>query len=375
MTSGEVPSWLALGDLNNDGSLDVVFIDELGNLGMLLGSSTGTLTLQTPSALDPGPSRIAIGYLEGTTNLDVVATNYVTAGGEFEIFPGNGNGTFGTVAKFPIGDGGTYGVTVADVTGDGKPDIIMAAPYAGVVIYQNMGNGIFQALPVLSPGFTPWAVAVANMYKHTTAGVVDIVVAGGASLGGTGTNYEGEVAVFQGLGAGVFGPATTTYTPAGIALVATTTFGDTHANSLAIVDLNNDGYPDVVTADTGSATISVLLNGGSAKPGILSAAKTYPFSPTPASIDVVSVAAGNFRGGANWDIVATNLGNGTGGAVGVFPGAGNGTFGAMTSVPISGILTYPYAVAVGDMNQDGRPDLVVTGSDGQNVAVFLNACH
>jgi hypothetical protein len=122
-------------------------------------------------------------------------------------------------------------------------------------------------------------------------------------------------------------------------------------------DFNGDGVPDLAIANTQDNTVSVLL--GNVNPtthkgdGTFQAAKTYAVGTQP-----VSIAVGNFDG--HVDIVTANAG----GDLSLLPGNGSGTFGTANpiSLPIAGGLAQtPLSVAVGDLNKDGKLDLVVTG--------------
>jgi hypothetical protein len=64
-------------------------------------------------------------------------------------------------------------------------------------------------------------------------------------------------------------------------------------------------------------------------------------------------------------VVANLEGNG----VSVLLGIGDGTFATKAGY---GTGSYPRAVVIGDMNLDGRPDLAVTNSGSNSVAVLLN---
>ena len=365
-TPAENPIWLAIGDVNNDGYMDIVYVDQgstsNSNLGVLVGSSGGTFTLLTPTSIDPQSGRIALGDLSGDHNLDAAVTNYTTNAGEGIVFLGTGSGTWGSPIHLYT-DLLMLGVAVADINKDGRPDIIMAAQNAGVVIYENMGNGVFQAmLPVLQPGFLPYDVAVADMNGD---GIPDIVVGGSY-------NSQGAVTIIQGTGGGLFAPAAAvTLTPAAVAVAATTTFVSTIVNKLVVTDLNGDGYPDVVTADTGYASVSVLKNVS----GTLTAGAVYKLNPVPSYANAAALAAGDFNGDGKMDIAVTNYYSGAGGPLlQVFPGNGNYTLGTVYNVTL-GSGDVPYGIAVADMNGDGKPDIVTANSYGDTVSVFKNTCQ
>ena len=80
---------------------------------------------------------------------------------------------------------------------------------------------------------------------------------------------------------------------------------ETHPVSIATADLNNDGHPDLVTANEDADTVSVLLNSGT---GGFIHAFSYEVSPDPANLKFhpVSVAVGDFDGDGKPDIATAN---------------------------------------------------------------------
>lgn len=134
--------------------------------------------------------------------------------------------------------------------------------------------------------------------------------------------------------------------------------------ALALGDVNGDGQPDAVAvagpAPTGGAQAAVLLGraDGSFAPAIV-----YPLGT---GSQPEAVALGDVNGDGRADIaVAVND------AVYVLLNLGNGTFGAATSQAM-GVGTGPLGLAVADVNGDGRPDLLTANHAG-SVGVRLNS--
>jgi hypothetical protein len=116
--------------------------------------------------------------------------------------------------------------------------------------------------------------------------------------------------------------------------------------AVAAGDFTGDGTPDLVVANTGGATVSVVVGNGDGtfQPAVDSATGYSP----------LSVAVGDFNGDGNMDVATANAGD-----VSVLLGNGDGTFAAPTSI---GLGSSPQSVAVGDFNGDGTLDLGVTSN-------------
>ena len=55
--------------------------------------------------------------------------------------------------------------------------------------------------------------------------------------------------------------------------------------------------------------------------------------------------------------------------VNVFLGQGDGTFSAAVTLPTN---NRPLTISVGDLNNDGKPDLAVANYNSDNISVILN---
>jgi hypothetical protein len=121
----------------------------------------------------------------------------------------------------------------------------------------------------------------------------------------------------------------------------------TNPVAVAVGDFNNDHISDLLVANTGSNSVSVLLGNGV---GTFRPATTYAVGAGP-----LSVAVGDFKGDGKLDIVTANQNN-----VSVLLGNGTGTFQTARNFVLPNGQN-PLSLAVGDLNHDGKLDLVVTG--------------
>ena len=130
-------------------------------------------------------------------------------------------------------------------------------------------------------------------------------------------------------------------TPANFAAASTYPAG---SSLLAVADINADGRPDLVTANSGSNTVSVLLgqpSGGFTSPAAYG---------TGGNSQPVGVTIADVNADGRPDILTTNGGSNT---VGVLLGQASGGFiGAFTYS--TGANSQPVGVVVADVNADGR---------------------
>ncbi|HLJ39653.1 MAG TPA: VCBS repeat-containing protein [Steroidobacteraceae bacterium] len=139
--------------------------------------------------------------------------------------------------------------------------------------------------------------------------------------------------------------------------------------AVRIADVDGDGLPDIVVANfgpgadgTGMAGVSVLLQ-DKTNPGHFLAPVTYPTAQGP-----VDLAVGDLNGDGRPDLVVASLGPFPTGAISVLLQSSTtaGTFGAATAYQGFG---QPLSVAIGDLNGDGHPDIAV--ADGTSAIVLL----
>src|SRR5262249_54171062 len=125
------PAALRVGDFNGDGNPDVLveqilFIDvTVTSVTVLLGNGDGTFQAPISQVLGQTLFDLAVGAFNGDGKLD-----FATAGFDFtgtvHVFPGNGDGTFGSPGVFPGGRSNNFGVATGDFNGDGRPDLVAA---------------------------------------------------------------------------------------------------------------------------------------------------------------------------------------------------------------------------------------------------------
>ena len=138
-------------------------------------------------------------------------------------------------------------------------------------------------------------------------------------------------------------------------------FAGSEPHFVAVGDFNNDGIPDIVSANYGSNTVSILLGVGN---GTFQSAQNFTAGSYP-----ISVAVGDFNGDGNLDVAVANNGNNLpGGNLAILFGNGNGTLQSPVNYSTQGS---PFYVAAADLNGDGLLD-VVLASHGAPVQVFLN---
>jgi hypothetical protein len=221
-------------------------------------------------------------------------------------------------------------------------------------------TALFAASTLLSPALTGAASAQAlqfNTHKDYTAGSGPASVAVG-DMNGDGVpdlaiaNYgDNTVAVLLGNGDGTFRPVPglPVYLGSGA-----------QPRSVAVGDFNRDGRLDVVVANPGANTVSVLLGNGDGTLQAPTTSTTLTAGSSPAS-----VAVGDFNGDGKLDLAVANT---VSSSISILLGNGDGTFQA---AQFFGTDSGPAFVALGDFNRDGKIDLAVANTSAGTVSVLL----
>src|SRR5262249_48075477 len=138
--------------------------------------------------------------------------------------------------------------------------------------------------------------------------------------------------------------------------------------SVAVADVNGDGKPDLIVAQFGGGSVAVLLNNTTPGASTASFATQQTFA---AGAGPYYMAVGDLHGDGHPDIVVPTSSDNS---VSVLldtttPGATTATF---TTQQTFATGDTPIGVAIGDVNGDGRPDILVANYHGNTVSVLLN---
>lgn len=315
-SGGGYPSSIVAIDLNNDGKLDLVVLNQGqcyacagdGLVAVLLGKGKGqfrpavTYDSGGQGGVGPAPGGLAVADVNGDGKLDIVVMNCASrdssgcgnGDGVIGVLLGNGDGTFKPVVTYNSGSSpGGGSLAVADVNGDKKPDILVTngctfdnCPPAQIGVLLGNGDGTFKrSVHYAAKGWSAGQIAVADLNGD---GKPDVV------LGACGAincfNADGVVTVLLGKGDGTF------QAPVGF------DSGGARADGVAIADIDGDGKLDVVVANTISESVGVLLGNGD---GSFRAPMVFP-SGSP--IFDYSVAIADVDGDGKPDVMVSNCG-------------------------------------------------------------------
>ncbi|MFZ0980125.1 MAG: FG-GAP-like repeat-containing protein [Candidatus Acidiferrales bacterium] len=304
------------------------------------------------------PSFVATVSLRDNAVYDLIVAN--SADNTVSVLLGNGDGTFTTQVTYPTGTDpvaiatGQFNNGSTAVNPDNFLDLAVANEGANTVsILLGNGDGTFQPKTDIATGNAPVSVISANFHDVTAPGGVDLAVA---------NQGDNTISIFQGNGDGTFKAPTLIHLPAGFA-----------PSSLAAADLNSDGHIDLVVADEGNNTFSVLLGNGDGT--------FQPRTDYPTGNDPVYVAFGDFTGNNALDVAVANNGaptsTNTGNTVSIYYNQINnenvptGTFAAGTTRDFAA-GNGPTSIAVADYNLDGMADMAVSDQTDNAVSLILN---
>ena len=274
---------------------------------------------------------------------------------------GRGGGSTGSGVLrsfFPYDTRFTGGVYVAagDINGDGRDDIITGAGAGGgphVQVFSGADGSVLRSFFAYDTRFT-----------------------GGVRVAAGDINGDGLADIITGAGAGG-GPHVRVFSGADVSVLASFFAYDTRFTGgvyVAAGDINGDGRADIITgAGTGAGPHVRVFNGamiggrggGSTGSGVLRSFFPYDTRFTGG----VYVAAGDINGDGRDDII-TGAGAGGGPHVQVFSGADGSVL--RSFFPYDTRFTGGVRVAAGDINRDGRAD-IITGAGaggGPHVQVF-----
>lgn len=318
---------IALGDMNGDGKLDAVMVnynepavrclnDGFGNLGSCVSFNVAAYSFG-----------VALGDVNGDGSLDVIIAN-TQSQPEFRCL-NDGSGGFTNCASFNTTDA-SFGIALGDVDGNGALDAIIANSGESERVCLNDGSGNFGSCSDFNTiNDDSRAVALADIDGD---GALDVVVANT-------TSQAERLCLNDGSGG----------------FTACSSFNATDSSfGIALGDVNNDGRPDALIANSGQEERRCLNDGAGGFASCVS------FSGTDSS---EGIALGDLNADGHLDVVTANnlqqerrcLNDGAGG---------------FTDCTTFNATDISRSIALGKLDNDGLTDVTPSFAGGVTTSNF-----
>jgi hypothetical protein len=308
--------------------------------GLLVDQSFARkISFRDPTSLDVGsqPFFISIADIDLDNDSDIVVAN--TNSDSITVWLNDGRGSFFQSTTTSVPDQ-PNAVAIGNFNG-GPPDVVSSNHRGSVSVLFGDGTGNFPTRVTLA------TLPVANGPRITIAGKLNLADNfDDISVSSDNTGGSGKVSVWLGDGVGGFSSR------------SDFSVAQDGGQSLAATDFEPDGDIDLVTANAAQASISVLLNDGSANFTTL--------APRSVGLSTVCSAVGSFNGDAAADLVVVDVSSSN---AAILLGNGDGTF--VDAVPPTVTTgTGPTRAAIADFNADRKPDLIVTNWTENSISIF-----
>jgi hypothetical protein len=354
------PSVAVVDDLNGDGLPDLAVATTTGMLSVMRNTTTpGAATPTFSSAVDfplgSYATSIAIGDLNGDGEPDLVVSNEMS--NTFSVFINTstiGSTTLDFAAKVDVAtESGPFTLALADINGDGKPDVVVGQDTASVSVFLNTtlpGAAVptFASKVDISAGASATSITIGDVNGD---GKPDIAMA-----------ITGNAAAVL-LNTTATGSSTPTFTSRFAFSIGQ------NASSVVLSDVNNDGKLDLVVAASAANTVSVLLNTTATGSATATFASHVDFATGAGPQFVYATDLDN---DGDSDLIVANFGDGT---ISVLvnttvPGATTPSFAGQDVLTVD---ANPESVTAHDLNGDGIPDLIVPNIGTDHVSVLLGS--
>ena len=304
------------------------------------------------------PQAVVTGDFNGDGRLDLAVAN--SSSNTVSLLLGNAGGTFQPARNFATG-AGPASIAVGDFNKDGKLDLATGNALDVSVLLGN-GNGTFGTPSNTSLGTQEHSVAVGDFNGD---GKLDLGVASSIFQQGSPGDpyYGGYPSFYLNYATVLLGNGTGALSSVGSAPVGN---GDQPVRSAAGADFNADGRDDFVTLNSvepngfvGDYATVLLYNPDGSPNGrtVTAVGRTPSFGFDPRN----AVATGDVNGDGKADLVTANFYDDD---VSVFLGTGTGSFETARNYSAD---SPPRSVAMADFNGDGKIDLVTVNAGGLTV--------
>ncbi|MGZ3864278.1 MAG: FG-GAP-like repeat-containing protein [Bacteroidia bacterium] len=320
------------------------------NNSVYFGATKATVSAATASSL-------TVTVPSEATYQNIAATNTATGLSGYSskpfitTFPCGGvinANTFGAKVDFTTGTS-PFNVAIGDIDGDGKSDLVVANTGTTTVsVFRNTstaGTISFAAKVDFTTGTAPQGVALGDLDGD---GKLDVAVA---------DNGTSRVSVYRNLS-----------TVGTVSLSAKTDYTTgINPSGVVIGDIDGNGKPEIVTANSTANTVSVLRN--TCTVGTISFGTKVDFTTGTSPF---AVAVGDVDGDGKPELAVSNNGVST---VSVL--RNTATTGTITAASFAAKVdfttgTNPYGIALGDIDGDGKPEIAAANSGAATVSVLRN---
>jgi hypothetical protein len=378
-TTGLNPEGISAGDLNGDGKVDLaVGLYNGKGVSFLLGNGNGTFAAKqdmnnSPNSAGSFTTILTASIAVGDLNADNKADVFWGAWGDnfLSVLTNTTTSNASTLTwannqpdGYNPGISGPRGVALTDVDADGLKDIAVGEANGNtLIVYLNQSGspGTFTKFGS-SWAFNPDSTVYTGNAHPWMIALADF-------------NNDGKPDVVGGGGfGGIFSVLLNSTTAAGTPSFETanrintnTALGCTDNKTVSISDFNSDGKADIAATCTTSGIdkVAVFLNTTSAN----ATAASFTVGSFDAGDALRAVTSGDVNGDGKADIVT--IADTSPNTLNFYRGIGDGTFAAAESFTI-GTGTGPARVLLVDVNADSRLDAVVTNGTSNQVTVFLN---